>query len=480
MFPWIIRNLPFLTLVICWRSERIRGHPLTGNAFTTNHGSSIKNHSLGFVSPSTASGNNNNRVTSIGRSSSIHPTHLYFAGSRLCSMPSLSPLGSKRRLYFYDNNYRNCKSSTTLNSFLGSEGILGVGAPEIAVTLLVGYFILGPQDLYKLVKEVGKAFNTFRVATTEATKQFEDTMESTIQMDEFKQAQRELSELNDAFSFRRSINTDVSEPFAEKTLENVDPSSGMVVPENSDNETPSLDDTPKKKKKKKRRRLKKKVPVQEEPEMTTESTVPTTPTPIENNSDYNMDVNFNGNEMVPDIPPDLDMMTSDAFQSPEEQAAWEAEMDEIQKTRKERLEESGAADWFTPSCDDEPVDEEILSQNELEPTSEMDPLIASGEKSRFASQLAGDWNEQILANEDKLSPLAKVMERLAILEEENSAANLRLEEEFRLRGDLEEKFYKDKRKILEEAAVEVQTNAYVDMNSKENVIEENSEEQKTI
>merc|ERR1712071_33149 len=75
-------------------------------------------------------------------------------------------------------------------------------------------------------------------------------------------------------------------------------------------------------------------------------------------------------------------------------------------------------------------------------------MRVADEQTRFTQQLSGNWNEQILSNEDKLSPLSKIMERLAILEEEKNAANLRLEEEFRLRGELEEKFYKQKRNIL--------------------------------
>lgn len=54
-----------------------------------------------------------------------------------------------------------------------------------------------------------------------------------------------------------------------------------------------------------------------------------------------------------------------------------------------------------------------------------------------------------MANEDKLGPLAQVMERLAILEEEKNAADARLEEEFLfLRTELEEKYYREKRNIL--------------------------------
>ena len=96
-------------------------------------------------------------------------------------------------------------SSTSLNVLGTDGGILGVGAPEIATILLVGYFVLGPSELYKLVKEIGKFVQNFRSLSTEATKSFESTMENQLELTELRKAQ---AELNDAFSFRRSINTD--------------------------------------------------------------------------------------------------------------------------------------------------------------------------------------------------------------------------------------------------------------------------------
>jgi len=87
----------------------------------------------------------------------------------------------------------------------------------------------------------------------------------------------------------------------------------------------------------------------------------------------------------------------------------------------------------------------------------------SEEQSRFAAQLSGGWNKSVMDSEDELSPLPKIMERLAILEEEKNAADARLEEEFRLRGESEEKYYREKRSILEEAASDTQMNAFVGM-----------------
>jgi hypothetical protein len=56
------------------------------------------------------------------------------------------------------------------------------------------------------------------------------------------------------------------------------------------------------------------------------------------------------------------------------------------------------------------------------------------------------------------------MERLAILEEERLAANIRLDEEFARRAEIEEKFYREKRMVLEEAAAQISAEAYSNFN----------------
>jgi len=88
----------------------------------------------------------------------------------------------------------------------------------------------------------------------------------------------------------------------------------------------------------------------------------------------------------------------------------------------------------------------------------------SSEQSRFQQQLSGNWNDQVLANGDKLEPLAQVMNLIALLEEEKVAGDERLQEEFKLREQNEEKFYLEKRKLLEEAGAEIQASAYASIN----------------
>ena len=271
--------------------------------------------------------------------------------------------------------------------------------------LLVGYFILGPSDLYKVVKAIGQGITNLRQLGSDVTKTFENNMESQLQLEELRKAQRELS---DAFSFRRSINVDADAEFNTVTLTNATTTTTATA--ESTTETTTTQAAPKRKK---RKRVKKKM---EEPEQTNV--------------------------------PDLEMPPLDDTLIREEE-----ERERLRRERLERLEKAGMPQQQQPS--------ESLEEQE-----------------RFAQQLSGDWNEYILKNEKALSPLSKIMERLAILEEEKKAADARLEEEFRLRADVEERYYQQKRAILEEAATELQAEGYVSISSSSNTMD-NEEKKRT-
>mmetsp|Transcript_14840 Transcript_14840/g.17037 ORF Transcript_14840/g.17037 Transcript_14840/m.17037 type:complete len:237 (+) Transcript_14840:183-893(+) len=123
-----------------------------------------------------------------------------FLGNRIRFIPP-----QKRKLTTRTKQRRSSTSSS-LQMFLGTDGgILGVGTPEVFTILLVGYFVLGPNDLYKLTKEVGKFVQNFRTLGSEASKTLETNLESQLELEEIRKAQRNL---NDAFSFRRTINVD--------------------------------------------------------------------------------------------------------------------------------------------------------------------------------------------------------------------------------------------------------------------------------
>ena len=42
------------------------------------------------------------------------------------------------------------------------ESFFGVGAPEAAVVVAIGYFVLGPTELYKLIKVIGQVVGQFK------------------------------------------------------------------------------------------------------------------------------------------------------------------------------------------------------------------------------------------------------------------------------------------------------------------------------
>mmetsp|Transcript_16197 Transcript_16197/g.37415 ORF Transcript_16197/g.37415 Transcript_16197/m.37415 type:complete len:402 (+) Transcript_16197:50-1255(+) len=327
---------------------------------------------------------------------------------------------------------RQARQSTTSLNFMGSDGgILGVGAPEVAVTLLVGYFVLGPSDLYKLVKEIGKFVQNFRTLGTEAAKSFEGTMENQLEIEGLRKAQ---AELNDAFSFRRSINTDDTEAFSDSNFVDNTVESAAAATAVAEGPTGA-------RKKKRMVRRKKKRPEDEVPPEVPAADVA---------KEY----------------PDLDMLDDSSADGSNSGG----EASDAEKRRAERLErltanegesKPGEPDWFKASEED--IASEVLGQQQT-----ADPAMAAYEKQRFQSQLTvEDWNAQVMANEDKLSPIATVMQRLALLEEEKNAADRRIEEEYRKRMDNEDKYYLEKRRALEEAVTEIQEGAFEGVNGSE-------------
>eukprot|EP00977_Amphora_coffeiformis_P013839 scaffold3759_cov169-Amphora_coffeaeformis.AAC.2 len=329
--------------------------------------------------------------------------------------------------------------------------------------LLVGYFVLGPSDLYKLTKEIGKFIQNIRTLGTDLTTTLESNMESQLQLEELRKAQREL---NDAFSFRRSINTDDAGDAFSTTVDTPRPatvqddiSASVVAGDGSTSTTTSEAAS----KKKIRRRVKRKV-------------APSTTMAAESSS-----ASLNGN-----IPESLDMppaaasgakSTVDAGKqsvddkyanrptdpfidyTEEEQKLIDEEFDQYVSLGGDNDEKSDS--WFSETAvDDKAIDKGSSSKLPMKAAvaATEDPQMQAA-TSRFQQQLSGGWNEQIMASEDQLEPLAKVMQLLASLEEEKIASTKRLEEEFRKRAEMEEEFYRKQRKVLEESAAQVQKQA---------------------
>lgn len=253
-------------------------------------------------------------------------------------------------------------------------------------------------------------------------------MESQLQLEEIRKAQRELT---DAFSFRRSINVDEdTDPF-EVNVQSPRPALEEDIAVGAAEATAVGSATPRKKKRV--RRVKKK-------------NVEAPPTEDEDNPFGVTDTTELANN-VPDL--DLDDDLSDAA---------DRAMDSMLAARDELAKEEKAAAAKEAAAQTRKERKERLERAQA--NSQANGEAASVEQSRFQQQLSGDWNSQILANNDKLDPLTGIMERLAVLEEEKIAADKRLQEEFRLREENEERFYREKRKLLEEAAAEVQASVY--------------------
>jgi Sec-independent protein translocase protein TatA len=282
--------------------------------------------------------------------------------------------------------------------------------------------VLGPSDLYKLVKEIGKFIQNIRTLGTDLSTTFENNMESSLQLEELRKAQRELS---DAFSFRRTINVDAdSEAFsvqagsAQKAEAEAAIASTAVI---ADPSAPP---------KKIRRRIRKK---EVEPEDTQSSV------PINNIPDLEM----------PTITNTVTNQNESSI-SDDEASIIESEFNQYVMNPSVPFD-----DWDSWNGDEEA---KLLNSNVT--ATPLDPATDIAARSRFQQQLSGNWNDQILSAGDKLEPMAVVMNKIALLEQEKAATLQRLEDEFAKRTEVEEKYYKEQRKVLEEAVSEVQSAAF--------------------
>ena len=310
---------------------------------------------------------------------------------------------------------------------------------------MVGYFVLGPNELYKLVKEIGVFVQNFRSLGTEAAASFTNSMESNLELQEIRKAQREL---NDAFTFRRTINVEddendnafsvTADSERRGTNRESDTYKGVKGEKASSSTTTEAPRKKLKKKMKKRRKEPTTEQALDDMELSSSSSVMDTPLP--NDFPPPMDESWPGptidsNEM--DLYPDLDMPSS-----PEP-----VDTDTLRQERMDRLTAAAAQ-------------KDDTMNGATSATSIPDGAVTAAEQDRFAAQLSGNWNQQILDKQVLLDPMARIMEKIALLEEEKQAADSRLEEEFAMRAELEEKYYRKKKALLEEAVTEVQQEAF--------------------
>jgi ribosomal protein L12E/L44/L45/RPP1/RPP2 len=306
---------------------------------------------------------------------------------------------------------------------------------------------LGPSDLYKLTKEIGKFIQNIQTLGTDLSTTLETNMESQLQLEDLRKAQRELT---DAFSFRRSINVDDSDAFATnvatprtgKSIGEV-PEVGEIASEvaaagaaTATAAAGAGDGVSKKKKKMRRRKI-----VKEEP-MEGSDEVP----------DLDM------SDAFPDLPADTPSSDGSSELTAEEEAVIEQEFGKYTMTDPNPMSE-----WYdnTMATSAKDFDDSAIAATEDTPAPVSSEESTAEAQSRFQQQLSGTWNDNVLANQDKLSPLASVMELLAVLEQEKIDADKGMEEEFRSRAELKEVYYKKQRRVLEEAVTRIQQEANV-------------------
>ena len=296
----------------------------------------------------------------------------------------------------------------------------------------MGYFVLGPSDLYKLVKEIGKFIQNIRTLGTDLTTSFENNMESQLQLQELRKAQQEL---NDAFSFRRSINTNL-EPTAESVPETTAAAAAATTATAAAaTATATTDeDSTTAPKRKIRRRVKRVAPAATEnpDELEAPAVLPTTA----QEGKVTDDPFVNG----------MPESTEPSLSQPQQQ--------QQEYTPEELAQINADFDKYT------------LMDNENDLMG-ADSSADASSSSRFQQQLSGDWNAQILEKNAELEPVAKVMELIALLEQEKVANDARLEQEFRQRAENEQAIYERQRQLLQDAILQVQQAAFASSSSSE-------------
>lgn len=95
-----------------------------------------------------------------------------------------------------------------------SGSFFGVGVPEALVIALLGWFLLGPEELYKISKQVGGWLGELRTYIGQAARQYESALDdkSTRQAIEgLRQTQQTVSELAGSW---RSVTDSLRDPLA--------------------------------------------------------------------------------------------------------------------------------------------------------------------------------------------------------------------------------------------------------------------------
>ena len=114
-----------------------------------------------------------------------------------------SPLGGRAACRGQRSARRRAKGASGPLMFYSGGGILGVGTPELVVIGAVGYFLLGPTEMYRLAKETGKLVNNVRNILNDSATQWRETLDNELAFKEIQELKQSAQELQEAFTWRQ-------------------------------------------------------------------------------------------------------------------------------------------------------------------------------------------------------------------------------------------------------------------------------------
>lgn len=109
---------------------------------------------------------------------------------------------------------RGRRGIRTARRLFDTGSFFGVGVPEAAVIALLGWFLLGPEELYRLARQVGNWLGELRTFVGQAAKQYETALddESTRKaIAGIRQTQQTVSEISASW---RSVADSFRDPLA--------------------------------------------------------------------------------------------------------------------------------------------------------------------------------------------------------------------------------------------------------------------------
>lgn len=127
----------------------------------------------------------------IGGASAFAPGNAFGVHKSAAVAPATSFGKTSGASYIAENQLASIQNSRSSMASVQTMGLFGLGAPEIAVILIAGAFLLGPQKLAELGKEAGKMAGELK----EVPKEFQDGL-----AEGEKQAQQIKKEISESTS----------------------------------------------------------------------------------------------------------------------------------------------------------------------------------------------------------------------------------------------------------------------------------------